>query len=798
MIRTKTPLLSFLLFGLLLNSLLTGCGGGGGNGGGGGGGGTPPDIPTLTSIAPSSAVAGAATVTLALYGSNFEPSPFTATVQWNGAQLSSSWVSATQMTATIPASDLASVGSGTVTVTNPGAGGGTSGALTFKISAAPAPTTWVRTVTGVVAPTNAYGNIQGNIVWDAAHGKLYFANAYTATAPSTTIAVIDPIAGTVTTNVAAGNDPDLLSISSDSSYLWVGLDGDHKVQRFLLPGLTKDISFPVPTDSSGNPQQPVCLQAAPVSAHAVALIPGQWNSGGSSPVYVYDDATPRTGFVPSGSDLAWVTWGADDSKIYGIADTDTAGNVVDTLNVTSTGVSLASSKGGQLSGGFGAVPSQFDILNGLLYSYTTAFNPNDGSVAGYFNTSPAPFNTAFGPLACTADTSLGRYYCVEQGGFPYDLWVFDLNSFVPLERLNLGASSGSQNPTVTGYPNQLIRWGNAGLALTTETYGGLGNGGFYLIDGAAVNPKAAPDVSSGAAIPSYIWMSSLSPQQAPAGSGEVAVTINGTNFTPDSVACWRRNYMDEAFLPTSYVGSQQLNVTIPANLLASPEYAPITIFDSSSNLYSTDSLIFTVASASASGSSTQVNAINMAAFAMAWDPTSALLYVGTTDFDSSYSNSIVAVSGETGTVAKTQTVGTDPWVVSDSADGQYLYVGYYTATTMTQLPLPGLASPLTWGLTDPGGTDVYYAGDLEAAPVSPHTTAVTLFDWSLYTFDTGGMVIYDDNVERPDFLGGWGSGLPGPESYWTLAWGNTDEILTAAGEGGPIFGLPVSSFRSDL
>lgn len=57
MIRTKTPLLSFLLFGLLLNSLLTGCGGGGGNGGGGGGGGTPPDIPTLTSIAPSSAVA---------------------------------------------------------------------------------------------------------------------------------------------------------------------------------------------------------------------------------------------------------------------------------------------------------------------------------------------------------------------------------------------------------------------------------------------------------------------------------------------------------------------------------------------------------------------------------------------------------------------------------------------------------------------------------------------------------------------------------------------------------------------
>ena len=775
--RTRAPFFSFTLLGLLLSSLLTGCGGGSSSGSGGGGGGTPQNIPVLTAIAPSGAVAGATAVTLALYGSNFEGPPYSATVQWNGTALPFTWISATQMTATIPASDIAAVGNAKVTVTNPGSGGGISTAQTFTISAEPAATTWVRTVPGITPATTP--DLAQNIVWDGTHGKLYLAIPSTATSAPNTIAVIDPIAGAVTTNVAAGNNPDLLSISSDSSYLWAGLDGADAVQRYLLPGLTPDISFPVPPDSSGNPQQPVSLQAAPVSPHSLALIAGQWNTGpASNAVYVYDDTTPRP--VSFGeSMLQWVEWGADDSTMYGISDT--AGDAVDTLTVKSGGVSLASEKGGGLSSArgqepVGTEPTQYDTLNGLLYCYTFALNTADGSQVGWFNTSPAPFNTAYGPQACTADPSLGRFYCVESGSFPdYELFVFDLNSYALLDHAYLGAPAGSQSSPITGYPHHLVRWGNAGLALATETYGGMGNGGFFLIDGAAVNPSAVADVSSGTTTWSYPWMASLSPQQAPAGSGDVPLTINGKNFTSDSTAYWKYGYGDAAYLPTTYITSQQLNVTIPASLLVNSEMAPITVFDSGSNLYSTDSLTFTVTSASVSGSSTQVNALNVAAFAMAWDPTSALLYVGTTDFDGSYPNSIVAISGESGSVVKTQTVGPDPWTVSAGANGQYLYVGYFSATTMTQLPLPGLASPVTWALTNPDSPLGYYAEDLQAAPVNPHTTAVTL--------GAGGLVIYDDNVERPDFAG----------PYYTLAWGPSDQTLTAAPAGGPISGLQVSS-----
>ena len=77
------------------------------------------------------------------------------------------------------------------------------------------------------------------------------------------------------------------------------LDGDNAVQRFLLPALTKDISFTLPLDSFGEPQRPVDLQAAPVNPHTVALVSENINLETGQGVYVYDDAVRRTSFVPS-------------------------------------------------------------------------------------------------------------------------------------------------------------------------------------------------------------------------------------------------------------------------------------------------------------------------------------------------------------------------------------------------------------------------------------------------------------------------------------------------------------------
>jgi len=64
----------------------------------------------------------------------------TSFVKFNGAAKTTTFVSATQLTAAITAADIATAGTATVTVTNPAPGGGTSGNLSFTISAVSGPT----------------------------------------------------------------------------------------------------------------------------------------------------------------------------------------------------------------------------------------------------------------------------------------------------------------------------------------------------------------------------------------------------------------------------------------------------------------------------------------------------------------------------------------------------------------------------------------------------------------------------------------------------------------------------------
>src|SRR5438552_1987723 len=84
--------------------------------------------PTITSLSPTCATAGGAQFTLTVNGTNFVSG---STVRWNGSALATTFVSSTQLTATVPASLIASAGSAPITVVTPC--GGTSGAATFTI-----------------------------------------------------------------------------------------------------------------------------------------------------------------------------------------------------------------------------------------------------------------------------------------------------------------------------------------------------------------------------------------------------------------------------------------------------------------------------------------------------------------------------------------------------------------------------------------------------------------------------------------------------------------------------------------
>jgi uncharacterized protein (TIGR03437 family) len=109
-------------------------------------------FPVLVSLSPNAAPAGSQALTLTLTGSNFTSG---VTANFNGVPLSTTFVNASQLIATLPASDLTTAGSFPVTVVNPGVGGATSAPLNFTVQATGNP---LPAITNLSPPSAAVGS----------------------------------------------------------------------------------------------------------------------------------------------------------------------------------------------------------------------------------------------------------------------------------------------------------------------------------------------------------------------------------------------------------------------------------------------------------------------------------------------------------------------------------------------------------------------------------------------------------------------------------------------------------------
>jgi hypothetical protein len=87
-------------------------------------------VPVLNSISPSTVDAGSTDTTLTVTGTSFTPQ---SAVQLSGTPLTTTFGSATQLTAVIPAAQLTTAGTFPVTVVTPSPGGGTSNATNLTI-----------------------------------------------------------------------------------------------------------------------------------------------------------------------------------------------------------------------------------------------------------------------------------------------------------------------------------------------------------------------------------------------------------------------------------------------------------------------------------------------------------------------------------------------------------------------------------------------------------------------------------------------------------------------------------------
>ncbi len=240
--------------------------------------------PTLANINPSSAIVGGAAFTLTLTGTNFISN---SVVQWNGSNRPTTFVSSTQLTAAIPASDIASAGMANVTVVNPAPGGGTSTARTFTINNPVPLLTSLNPSFAVMGSAGFTLTITGNgfvpnavVRWNGADRPTTFNN------------------GTQLT--AAIPASDLVAAGAASVAVFNPTPGGG-----LSTALTFTIFFPVPTITDLNPRSAIAGSGVfTLTVSGTGFLPGavvQW-FGASRPT-TFISSTQLTAQIPA-SDIA--------------------------------------------------------------------------------------------------------------------------------------------------------------------------------------------------------------------------------------------------------------------------------------------------------------------------------------------------------------------------------------------------------------------------------------------------------------------------------------------------------------
>jgi len=477
--------------------------------------------PVLSSISPQSALLRSGAFTLTVGGSNFAAS---STVSWNGTSLPTTFVSSTQLSATIAASLITKMGSAQIAVVTGSPGGGTSGALTFSIFRS-------------VALDN------NDVIFDPFTRKLYASIPSTAhQVTGNSIVSIDPQTGELGTPVFIGSEPTRMGISDDGLYLYVVLSGANAVRRMNLTTLTAGTQF-----TTVNP-----LFGA-FTASDVAVMPGNPNAvstcGYADGIQVWDvtnsgaTARPLTkalgNDVYEGSVLAWGSAVNLYSNDEGLDPSTLHRFVVGSTSFAETDETYLD-----------AVDGKITYSGGLVFS--------DGG--GVVDPSPAPPNTP---------QLMGRL--VGGGSSAVDMTIngaffLDQNSYGKMSRVITAAdpthfvTTGSvELDNLTGDAFDLIRWGGNGIAFRTAVdFWGSGSGRVILLSGYFVLPPSS--------VPNPVPMaSSLSPNSAVAPGPNTWVTITGSNFVPGSVALWNGSQRT-----TVFVNSGQLRTAIPAADLVKP------------------------------------------------------------------------------------------------------------------------------------------------------------------------------------------------------------------------------------
>ena len=279
---------------------------------------------------------------------------------------------------------------------------------------------------------------------------------------------------------------------------------------------------------------------------------------------------------------------------------------------------------------------------GAVTTYTLkAANLGPNAASGVTLTATLPQSLIFGSIQSSQGTcnGAGTFYCdlgsIADGGSATVTITVTPTTSGPVE-LTASASSVSYDPAASN--NQLT-------AVTTVS------GSLF----------SAPPVAT-----------QLSPALVAAGSKTFTLTVDGSGFTTASTVLW-----NGTSLPTTLVSSGQLTATVDSSLVTGLGWSEISVSSAAPGGGQSPALPFHI-----------YQLLNVPANAIAYDPFTRKLYTVLPSTSANLTgNSIVAIDPPTGNVGTPIAVGSEPNLLSETSDGNYLFIGLSGAKSLGRFNL---------------------------------------------------------------------------------------------------------------
>jgi hypothetical protein len=508
-----------------------------------------PGAPVVLSWVPSAVTAGGPAFTLTASGNHFVSG---SVVQWNGSPLTTTFVSATQLQAAVPASLIAAPGRAVLTVLNPG--GAVSNAVQLSITG-PVPQILSLTPPSATAGGPAFtlavfgfGFLSGaTLMWNGSPVPTTFHSP---------------------TDLSATVPASLIVAPGSASLAVVNPGGAASTAFTFTVGAAPAIIgfFPLPT--AGGPAFTATVVGSGFAPGAVV----DWNGAALSTTFVSSTqltvAVPAALIAKPGAARITVHLGAAASLPFSVTvispqpvisslnpSTAVAGGASLTLTVSGAGFDSASVvawNGVALQTSFGGTTQLMaTVPAGLMAAPGTASitvqnaNAAVSDPVKFVISAPVPVISALSPASATAGSAAFTLR-VFGSGFLSGATVRWNGS--PLETVFVHGAE-----LAAAVPGDLIT--DAGTVWITVSSGE-----------AASAPVSLLVRAPGATI------SGLTPASATAGSAALTLTVNGWDFASGDTVLW-----NGLPLTTEFVSATQLTVAVAADLISQPGSATVAI-----------------------------------------------------------------------------------------------------------------------------------------------------------------------------------------------------------------------------